>query len=452
MIEDVDVVVIGLGPGGEKVAGDLAQARLSVVGIDSGLVGGECPYWGCVPSKMMIRAGNLIAEAKRLNGVAGSAHVTSDWAPVAARIREEATDDWNDDVAVKRLVDKGGRFVRGRGQLTSPNTVAVGDDTFRASRAIVLATGSSPARPPIPGLGGTKYWTNHEAIEAETLPESLIVLGGGAIGVELAQVFARFGVSVTIVEAADRLLFQDEPEVGDLLAKVFKQEGIETITGSSATEIRHDGGAFHVTLDDQQSLSAERLLVATGRKVNLADVGADVLGIDISGKSLPVNERLRVADGVWAVGDITGKGAFTHVAMYQAAIVVADILGNAHPAAEYNAVPHVTFTDPEVGAVGLSEAAAKEAGYDVQVATAPVSSSARGWIHKVGNEGFIKLVVDRKRDTLLGATSMGPNGGEVLGLLTLAVHAQVPVTQLRSMIFAYPTFHRGVEDALRSLS
>ena len=452
MIEDVDAVVIGLGPGGEEVAGQLAQAGLSVVGIDSGLVGGECPYWGCVPSKMMIRAANLIAEAKRVNGIAGSAHVTSDWAPVAARIREEATDNWNDDAAVKRLVDKGGRFVRGRGRLTAPNTVAVGDQTFRAARAVVFATGSSPAEPPILGLRGTKYWTNHDAIEAEKLPDSLVVLGGGAIGVELAQVFARFGVSVTLVEAADRLLFEDEPEVGELLAKVFKQEGIETITGIGATEVWHDGAAFHVTLTDQRSLSAERLLVATGRKVDLADVGADVLGIDLSGKSLPVNERLRVDDGVWAVGDITGKGAFTHVAMYQAAIVVADILGKPHPTAEYNAVPRVTFTDPEVGAVGLSEAAAKEAGYHVHVATVPVSSSARGWIHKVGNEGFIKLVVDRKREVLLGATSMGPHGGEVLGLLTLAVHAQVSIAQLRTMIYAYPTFHRGVEDALRSLS
>jgi pyruvate/2-oxoglutarate dehydrogenase complex dihydrolipoamide dehydrogenase (E3) component len=452
MIEVVDVVVIGLGPGGEEVAGQLAQAGLSVVGIDSRLVGGECPYWGCVPSKMMIRAGNLIAEAKRVNGVAGSAYVTSDWAPVATRIRDEATDHWNDDVAVERLVGKGARFVRGRGRLTSANTVSVGDQIFRASRAVVLATGSSPAGPPILGLGGTKYWTNHEAIEAETLPKSLVVLGGGAIGVELAQVFARFGVTVTILEAADRLLVQDEPEVGELLAKVFRQEGIETITGTSAIEIRCNAGAFHITLDDQRSISAERLLVASGREVNLADLGADVIGIDVNRKALPVDERLRVADGVWAVGDITGKGAFTHVAMYQAAIVVADILGNTHPTAEYNAVPRVTFTDPEVGAVGLSEAAAREAGYDVKVAMTPVSSSARGWIHKVGNKGFIKLVVDGQRDMLLGATSMGPQGGEVLGLLTLAVYAEVPIARLRSMIYAYPTFHRGVEDTLRSLS
>ncbi len=452
VIEEVDAVVIGLGPGGEEVAGQLAQAGLSVVGIDSGLVGGECPYWGCVPSKMMIRAANLIAEAKRVNGIAGSAHVTSDWAPVAARIREEATDNWNDDAAVKRFTDKGGHFVRGRGRMTSANTVVVGDQSFRASRAIVLATGSSPAEPPILGMKGTKYWTNHEAIEAERLPASLIVLGGGAIGVELAQVFARFGVKVTIVEAADRLLFLDEPEVGELLGNVFEREGIETITGMSANEIWHDGTDFHVTLADQRSLSAERLLVATGRQVNLADVGVDVLGIDVTAKSLAVDARLRVADGVWAVGDITGKGAFTHVAMYQAAIAVADILNNTHPTAEYNAVPHVTFTDPEVGAVGLSEAAAREAGYDVHVAKASVSSSARGWIHKAGNEGFIKLVVDRKREVLIGATSMGPHGGEVLGLLTLAIHAQVPIAQLRTMIYAYPTFHRGVEDALRSLS
>jgi pyruvate/2-oxoglutarate dehydrogenase complex dihydrolipoamide dehydrogenase (E3) component len=202
----VDVVVIGLGPGGEEVAGQLAQAGLSVVGIDSGLVGGECPYWGCIPSKMMIRAANLIVEALRVDGIAGSVQVTPDWGLVAARIREDATDNWNDDAAVKRFTDKGGRFVRGRGRMTSANTVVVGDQSFHASRAIVLATGSSPAEPPILGIKGTKYWTNHEAIEVETLPASLIVLGGGAIGVELAQVFARFGVNVTVVEAADRLL------------------------------------------------------------------------------------------------------------------------------------------------------------------------------------------------------------------------------------------------------
>ncbi len=450
--ETVDVVVVGMGPGGEEVAGKLAEAGLTVVGIEAALVGGECPYWGCIPSKMMIRAAHLLAEARRIPGMAGSAVVNPDWAPVATRIRDEATDDWDDKVAVERFESKGGRFIRGAGHIVAPDVVAVGDRQFRALKAVVIATGTTPAVPPIPGLKDTPFWTNHNAIEAKELPRSIIVLGGGAIGAELTQVYARFGIVVTIVEAEPRLLPLEEPEAGHLLAEVFQSEGVTVITGAGATRIDHDGSQFHVQLADGRSVRAERLLVATGRKVDLKAIGADALGIDPSARALPVDERLRVQDRVWAVGDITGKGAFTHVAIYQAGIVVADILGTSHPPADYRALPRVTFTDPEVGSVGLSQQAAIDAGIDVGIGQTLVPSTARGWIHKVGNEGFIKLVVDRKEGILVGATSMGPNGGEVLGLLTLAVHAATPIEQLRSMIYAYPTFHRGIEDALRSIS
>lgn len=448
----VDVVVIGMGPGGQDVAGKLAEAGLTVVGIEAALVGGECPYWGCIPSKMMIRAANLLAEARRIPGMAGNSIVQSDWAPVAARIRDEATDDWDDTVAVERFEKKGGRLIRGLGHLVAPDVVAVGDQQFQASKGIVIATGASPAVPPIPGLKNTPFWTNHDAIEAKVLPNSIIVLGGGAIGAELAQVYARFGVFVTIVEAAARLLPLEEPEAGEILEKVFQNEGIKVIAGTSAIRIDHEDGQFHVHLADGRLIQADRLLVATGRRVDLKAIGADVLGIDPSAHALPVDERLRVADRVWAVGDITGKGAFTHVAVYQASVVVADILGREHPSADYRAVPRVTFTDPEVGSVGMSQQAAIEAGIDVAIGHTLVSTTARGWMHKAGNEGFIKLIVDRQRGILIGATSMGPNGGEVLGLLTLAIHAATPVDQLRSMIYAYPTFHRGIEDALRNLT
>ena len=286
--ERVDAIVVGMGPGGEEVAGKLAEAGLSVVGIDAALVGGECPYWGCIPSKMMIRAAHLLAEARRIPAMAGTVGVTPDWAPVAARIRDEATDNWDDTVAVRRFEGKGGRFVRGHGRLVSPDTVAVGDLQFRAERAIVLATGTSPAVPPVPGLAGTPYWTNHDAIEARTLPASIIVLGGGAIGAELTQVFARFGVTTTIVEAADRLLPLEEPEAGELLAGLFAREAITVITGVGAASVTHDGGSFHVTLADGRSLGAERLLVATGRRVDLAGIGADVLGIDPGARCLLV--------------------------------------------------------------------------------------------------------------------------------------------------------------------
>jgi pyruvate/2-oxoglutarate dehydrogenase complex dihydrolipoamide dehydrogenase (E3) component len=449
--ESADVIVIGMGPAGESVAGQLAEAGLDVVGIDRELVGGECPYWGCVPSKMMIRAAHLLAEARRIPGVAGKVEVVPDWSLVAERIRAEATDDWDDTVAVERFEGKGGRFVRGEGRLVAPGVIAVGDRTFRATRGIVIATGTRAAVPPIPGLAETPYWTNREAIETEQLPESIIVLGGGAIGVELAQVFARFGVQVAIVEALGRLVPLEEPEAGEVVAEVFEAEGIAVHTGTAATRVEHRNESFVVTLDDGTVLDADRLLVATGRRTDLAGVGVAALGLDETARSLDVDENLRVTDGVWAVGDITGKGAFTHVGMYQADIAVADILGNDHEPASYAALPRVTFTDPEVGAAGMTEAQARDAGVDVRTATVRVPHTARGWLHKTGNDGFIKLVADAATGTLVGATAAGPNGGEVLGLLALAVHAQVPVARLRTMIWAYPTFHRGIEDAVRAL-
>jgi len=216
--------------------------------------------------------------------------------------------------------------------------------------------------------------------------------------------------------------------------------------------VREDGATIAVELEGGSRAAGERLLVATGRTADVRALGVDSIGVDPAARWLPVDDHLRVAPGVWAVGDITGKGAFTHVAMYQAGIVVDDVLGRDVAPADYKALPRVTFTDPEVGAVGLSEAQARERGLDVRVGVAKVPSTARGWIHKAGNEGFIKLVEDARRGVLVGATSAGPAGGDVLGLLALAVHAEVPTAHLRRMIFAYPTFHRGVEDALRHMA
>jgi pyruvate/2-oxoglutarate dehydrogenase complex dihydrolipoamide dehydrogenase (E3) component len=448
---EVDVVVVGLGVGGEEVAGRLAEAGLSVVGIEHRLVGGECPYWACVPSKMMIRAANLLAEGRRIDGMAGTATVEPDWTPVAKRIREEATDDWDDQVAVDRFTGKGGRFVRGFGRLTGPGRVEVDDQVFTARRGVVVAVGTAPAVPPIEGLAGTPYWTNREAIEATEVPDSLVVLGGGPIGAELGQVFARFGSRVTVVEALDRLLAIEEPESGQLVRDEFAREGIDVRTGAHVERVAHDGRAFTVTLADGSTVDTAALLVATGRRVNLPDLGVETIGLDPKARALTVDERLRVADGVWAVGDITGRGAFTHIAMYQADIVVRDILGQGGPDADYAALPRVTFTDPEIGAVGLTEAQARERGINVRVAYTDLTESTRGWIHKAGNAGFIKLVADADQGVLVGATSAGPVGGEVLSALVVAVHGQVPVERLASMIYAYPTFHRAIESAVKQL-
>jgi pyruvate/2-oxoglutarate dehydrogenase complex dihydrolipoamide dehydrogenase (E3) component len=455
--EETDIVVVGMGPGGEYVAGTLAEAGLQVVGVEARLLGGECPYWGCVPSKMMIRAANLLAEGRRIPGMAGASQVTPDWAPVAERIRKEATDNWDDRVAVERFEGRGGVFVRGRGAITAPGEVTVerrdgqGEpQVFRARRGIVINTGTDPAVPPVDGLAGTPYWTNREAIETEEVPGSLIVLGGGAIGTELSQVFSRFGAQVTVVEAQSRLLSFEEPEACDLVRKVFVAEGIAVHTGAGARQVSHDGEKFTVDLGGQR-LTAQRLLVATGRRTDLAGLGVGAIGLDDSARTITVDEWMRAADGVWAIGDITGHGAFTHMSMYQADIAVRDILGQGGPAADYRAVPRVTFTDPEVGSVGLTEAQARERGLRVRTGITQVPVSTRGWIHKAGNDGFIKIIEDSVRGHLIGATSAGPVGGEVLSALALAIHAEVPVATLRSMIYAYPTFHRAIEDAVADL-
>jgi pyruvate/2-oxoglutarate dehydrogenase complex dihydrolipoamide dehydrogenase (E3) component len=278
-----------------------------------------------------------------------------------------------------------------------------------------------------------------------------VVLGGGSVGVELAQAYIRFGVSVTLVEAADRLLPGEEPEVSELLAAALVREGLTLFLGVRATKVIHDDAGFTVALTNAVDVQSERLLVATGRTPHLDHETLLRLGLDPNNEWLPVDERLRVADGVWAVGDVSGQGAFTHVATYQADLAVADILGGLHRGADYRALPRVTFTDPEIGSVGLTERQARERGIRVGTGTAQVPSTARGWLHKAGNEGLIKLVADLDTSLLVGATSAGPTGGEVLAGLAVAVHGRVPVEDLRHMIYAYPTFHRGIQDALRDL-
>jgi pyruvate/2-oxoglutarate dehydrogenase complex dihydrolipoamide dehydrogenase (E3) component len=443
---EFDLIVVGLGPGGEHVAIKAGEAGLRVLGIEERLVGGECPYFGCVPSKMMIAAAHTLRDADRVNTMAGSATVSPDWTPVATRIRDEATDNWDDAVAVKRLEDSGATFLRGRGVLTGDGRVVVDGTTYTASRGIVINTGTAPSAPPIDGLADTPYWTNRDAVRLTELPSSAVVIGGGAIGCELAQVMAQFGVQVTVVEMVDRLIALEEPEASAALEKAFADGGIQVLTGVGVSSVAYADGQFTVDLGDQQ-LTAEKLLVAAGRRNNLQGLGLETIGLDPDAKVLETDERMRVADGVWAIGDVVGKGAFTHVSMYQGAVVLNDLLGRDGPWADYRAVSHVTFTAPEVGAVGLTEEAAREAGIDVVVATGDLG--ARGWMTR--EDGLIKLVADREREVLVGGVVVAPAGGEIMSLLEVAVHAEVPISTLLHLHFAYPTYHRALETVLKDL-
>jgi pyruvate/2-oxoglutarate dehydrogenase complex dihydrolipoamide dehydrogenase (E3) component len=461
---DFDLIVLGLGPGGEELAGTVAAAGRSVLGIDPHLVGGECPYYGCIPSKMILRAAGTLAESRRVNQLAGRASDEPDFGPVATRIRDEATDDWNDQVAVDRLEGKGAKIQRGAGRLAGRGAdgrlqVQVGDDTHTAA-AVCVSTGTAPAMPPIDGLADLPrgvddlVWTNREIVKARTAPRSMVVIGGGAIGCELAQGFARFGTSVTLIEGAPHLLMPEEPEAGAVVAEVLAREGLTVCQGVGVQSVARGGDGVVVTLADGSTATGEKLLVAAGRRPNLSDIGLETVGLDPQTRHLEVDEHMQVdgLEGVFAIGDVTGKAPFTHVAVWQARVLAAHVLGQDEPYGGYQGVAWATFTEPEVGRVGLTEQQARDKGLTVRVGRQEFASNSRGWIHGPGNDGFVKLVEDADRGVLVGATVVGPYGGELLGMLTLAVHAEVSVATMATMHYAFPTLHRAVLEAIGDLT
>ncbi len=465
---DLDLIVLGLGPGGEEVGGKLAEAGRDVLGVDERLLGGECPYFGCIPSKMVLRAADALAESRRVNQLSGSASDQPDFGVVATRIREEATDDWDDRVAVERFEGQGAKFLRATGRLTGRDQdgqflVEAGGELHRAPD-VVIATGTRPSIPPLDGMDALEVgvdgpvWTNREILKARTAPASMIVIGGGVISCELAQGMARFGTRVTVIESGSRLLGREEPEAGEVLADVFAREGITVEFGRAVSKVSRGGDGVLVTLADDTTVTGEKLLVAAGRTPNLDNVGLDAIGLDPSAKVLDVDEHMSVlggdgtpVPGLHAVGDVTGRGPFTHVSVWQARVLVAHLLGQEEPYGGYDALAWATFTDPEVGRVGKTEQQARDAGLHVRVGVQQISSNTRGWIHGPGNDGLVKIVEDADRGVLVGATVIGPYGGELIGMLTLAVHAEVPVKTMLTMHYVFPTLHRSVLEALQAL-
>jgi pyruvate/2-oxoglutarate dehydrogenase complex dihydrolipoamide dehydrogenase (E3) component len=444
-----DVVVLGLGPGGQELATELAEAGLDIVGVEMHLVGGECPFYGCTPTKLMIRASRLIGDVHLADELSGSASVTPDWSRPAQRITGEATKGWTDDANAEAVQKAGVRLVRGHGRLTSPGVVEVDGVSYVAARGVVLNTGTEPLVLPIDGLDQTPYWTNRDVVQVTELPASLAIIGGGPIGCEIAQAMARFGVEVTVLEMADRLLAVEEPESSDLMAQVFADEGITVRTGVEISRVDHDKG-FTITAGDLR-VEAEQLLVAAGRSNNVTQIGLEALGLDPSASRVETDERMRAGEKLWAIGDITGHGPYTHVSHYQAEVAKADILGQDGPFADYRAVSRVTFTEPEIGSVGLSEEQARDQGLDVRTGFADISASARGWLDGAGNRGHIKLVADAATGLLVGASAVGPTGGDLIAMLAMAIHAKVPLSTVRGMHFAFPTYHGSVMTALDDL-
>ncbi|MFP3883041.1 MAG: dihydrolipoyl dehydrogenase family protein [Actinomycetota bacterium] len=448
MSEQCDVVVLGMGTCGEDAALRLLAAGLDVVGIEARLIGGECPFWACLPSKFMIRSANLLTEARRADGRVGSVKVEPDWGSVASGVRSTVTGSWEDSAGVQRFESRGGRFFRGWGKITAPQTVEVDGTEIVARRGIVVATGSQPRIPPVPGLSEVAYWTNHEAIEAEDLPGSLAILGGGPVGCELGQVFARFGAEVTIIEGEPRLLRVEEPEASRLVSEALTDEGVNLQLGVRAESVAEEDGSVHITLSDGSTIVVDELLVATGRKVDADGLGVGAAGASTDRGFIEVDGRMRAADGMWAIGDVTGKGLLTHVAEFQSMIAIEDILGADPRPADYSAMPRATFTDPEVGAVGMTEETARSEGYEVSVTVKDLRSTFRGWLHATGNTGMIKLIADKGEDRLLGATAVGPRATDVLGFLALAVQERIPLANLVNMIYAFPSFYGAIGEAI----
>jgi pyruvate/2-oxoglutarate dehydrogenase complex dihydrolipoamide dehydrogenase (E3) component len=446
-VDEFDVVVIGAGPAGENVAGRCADGGLSVAIVERELVGGECSYWGCIPSKTLIRPGDALAAVRRVPGAAQAVTGRVDAAAALAR-RDYMTSSWHDDGQLPWLSDKGIPLVRGTGRLAGPRRVTVASDggtgrELAARRAVVLATGTRAAVPPVDGLRESNPWDNRDATAAKEVPRRLLVLGGGVIGVELAQAFRRLGsAEVTVVEAAPRLLAREEPFAGEQVAAAFEAEGITVLTGVALASARRDGPVL-ATLADGRRIEADEILVAVGRKPATQDLGLDTVGL-APGRYVEVDDRLRavgVPDGwLYAVGDCNGLALLTHMGKYQARIAGDVILGkDAVDRSSRDVVPRVTFTDPQVCGVGLTEAQARERGLPVRVVTFGTGDVAGASVAGEGIAGTSMLVVDTAREVVVGATFTGPDVQELLHSATVAIAGEVPLSRLWHAVPSFPT-------------
>ena len=461
MAQEFDVVCLGGGVAGEAIAAGLQGSGLTLAVVERELVGGECPYWGCVPSKTLLRSGETLSEADRARRLAAS---RVDWLTDVPKIRDRVlwmARNLDDSRPAAALEATGATLIRGEGRLADPRTVSIGDEQLVARRAVVIANGSTAAVPLIPGLDTVEYWTSRQAAILTDLPASMAVLGAGPIGIELGQAYARLGCSVTLIEASPQFLGAEEPEAGQALRRHLETDGIRLMVGDPcvAVERRAHGlpgqpsppdSAVVVHLKSGTLVCADRLLVAAGRRPNTAGWRGAGLAQTQRGWLKVDPATLEAQPGVYGAGDVTGLGGFTHLAYYHGQIVARRLRG-IDARADHTAVPRVTFTDPEVASVGLSEAAARAQGIDVIVARADPAEAARGYIHDF-HGGALKLVGDRARGVLIGATWVSPRAGEGLGELVLAIKQGIPLDVLADVIRPFPAFNRVLGESLGELA
>jgi dihydrolipoamide dehydrogenase len=449
MSEEFDAVIIGAGPGGEVVADELIDAGRRVAMVERELVGGECPYWACIPSKALLRPGEAQGEARRAFGVSTPA---LDWKDTAA-YRDWIVRGLDDAGSVKAYEGKGATIVRGTGRIAGPGRVDVDGRVLEAEHVIV-ATGSSSNVPPIEGLEDVPYWTNREATTLAEVPDRVMLVGGGPVAVELSQVMSRFGAQVTLVQYPDRLVNREDPRVGELIEAALRDDGIDVRTGVGAESARTAGGPEGTTvvgLSDGSEVEVDRLVIAAGRTPRIHDIGLESVGVEPGARSLPIDEGCRLAEGLWAVGDATGVAMFTHLAQYQGRVAAANILGGSRRA-NYRAVPRVVFSDPEIAAVGLSEEAAREQGIDVATATVDLAASlARPVTYERNPRGELGVVADRARGVLVGAWAVSPLASEFIHEAVVSIRAEVGVDVLLDTVRQFPTFAEGMFKALDRL-
>ena len=450
-----DVVVVGAGPAGEVAAGRLAGAGLEVAIVEEHLVGGECAYYACMPSKALLRPGELLAESRRIPGAAEAIQGDLSVSAVLER-RDEIIHDLDDGAQLPWLEDRGITLIRGAARLTGERELEVDGEHLHARRAVILATGSSAFLPPIPGLAESRPWTNREITTAGEAPERLILMGGGVVGVEMAQAWQTLGSQVTLIEGEERLIPREEAFAAELVADALRELGVDVRTGRLVERVARPGDLVSVTLSDGATIEGDELVVAVGRRPRVSGLGVGTLGLDAE-RPLETDEHLRVAGLPWlyALGDVNGRALYTHMGKYQARIAADHVLGRpsaqAH-GADGTGAPRVIFTDPQVAGVGHTTMSAADAGLDVIVADVETSGNAGGSFFGRGAAGVTRLIADRRRGVLVGATFTGAEVAEMLHAATIAIVGEVPLERLGHAVPAFPTRTELWLDALEQLS